>query len=157
MITSLFVASTARVTSVATNVSTNTVTSSAGTYTVTDLIPGTYTVKVEKSGFSTGVLTTVHVDVSRTTSADVLLKTGAATETVEVVAQEIALETTQPQLGTVVENKLVDEVPILIGGGPGNIGARDRQIDDRQFTDRQRTSPLLHQPDDRRPEADNQP
>ena len=121
------------VTNVATNVSTNTVTSSAGTYTVTDLIPGTYTVKVEKSGFSTGVLTTVHVDVSRTTSADVLLKTGAATETVEVVAQEISLETTQPQLGTVVENKLVDEVPILIGGGPGNIGARDRQIDDYLF------------------------
>jgi len=61
------------------------------------------------------------------------LKTGVATDTVEVVAEQIALETTQPQLGTIVENKLVDEVPILIGGGPGNIGARDRQIDDYLF------------------------
>src|SRR6266566_3768756 len=56
-----------------------------------------------------------------------------AKDTVEVVAEQIALETTQPQLGTIVENKLVEEVPILIGGGPGNIGARDRQIDDYLF------------------------
>ena len=34
-----------------TGVTTSTVTSSAGTYTITDLIPGTYTVKIEKQGF----------------------------------------------------------------------------------------------------------
>jgi hypothetical protein len=121
------------VTNIATNISTMAVTASAGTYTITDLIPGTYKVRVEMAGFAAGVLTDVHVDVSRYTSADVSLKTGVATETVEVIAQQIALETTQPQLGTIVENKLVDEVPILIGGGPGNIGARDRQIDDYLF------------------------
>jgi len=121
------------VTNTATNISTTAVTTSAGTYTVTDLIPGTYKVRVEAPGFSAGVLSEVHVDVSRYTGADVTLKTGVATETVEVVAQQIALETTQPQLGTIVENKLVNEVPILIGGGPGNIGARDRQIDDYLF------------------------
>lgn len=117
----------------ATNVSTTAVTSSVGTYTITDLIPGTYTVRVEAPGFSTGILNDVHVDVSRNTSADVSLTTGVATETVEVIADQIALETIQPQLGTIVESKLVDEVPILIGGGPGNIGARDRQIDDYLF------------------------
>jgi len=121
------------VTNTATGVVSHTATSSVGTYTLTDLIPGTYTVKIEKSGFASGVLKDVHVDVSRTTSADAALKTGMATETVEVVAEQIALETTQPQLGTIVENKLVDELPILIGGGPGNIGARDRQIDDYLF------------------------
>jgi hypothetical protein len=117
----------------ATSVSSHTVTGSAGTYSFTDLIPGTYTVKVEKDGFATGVVRDVYVDVSRVTGADVALTTGVANQTVEVVAQEIALETTQPQLGTVIENKLVEEVPILIGGGPGNIGARDRQIDDYLF------------------------
>lgn len=121
------------VTNVATNVSTTAVTTSAGTYTITDLNPGTYQLTVEKAGFSTGVLTSIHVDVSRTTSADVSLRTGAATEKIEVIADQIALETTQPQLGTVIENKLVEEVPVLIGGGPGNIGARDRQIDDYLF------------------------
>jgi hypothetical protein len=121
------------VTNNATNVSTVAVTTSAGTYFITDLIPGIYTVKIEKAGFSTGVLSTVHVDVSRTTNGDLTLKTGATTDTVEVVAQQIALETTQPQLGTVIENKLVSDIPTLIGGGPGNIGARDRQIDDYLF------------------------
>src|SRR5579864_7817564 len=121
------------VTNVATGVSTSAVTTSAGTYTITDLVPGIYTIRVEKVGFSTGVLNEVHVDVSRSTNGDVTLKTGVTTETVEVVAQAIALETTQPQLGTVIESKLVDEVPTLIGGGPGNIGARDRQIDDYLF------------------------
>jgi hypothetical protein len=117
----------------ATAVSTQTLTSSVGTYTITDLIPGAYTVRIEKAGFATAVLKNVHVDVGRTTAADATLNTGAATETVEVSAQQITLETTQPQLGTIVENKLVNEVPILIGGGPGNIGARDRQIDDYLF------------------------
>ena len=117
----------------ATGVNTETVTSSAGTYVLTDLIPGTYKVRVEAPGFAAGVLNEVHVDVSRYTNGDVTLKTGVTTDTVEVIAQQIALETTQPQLGTIVENKLVDEIPILIGGGPGNIGARDRQIDDYLF------------------------
>src|SRR2546425_7469117 len=121
------------VTNNATGVNTETVTSSAGTYVLTDLIPGTYTVRIEKAGFATRALKDVHVDVSRTTGADASLTTGATTETVEVTAEQIALETTQPQLGTIIENKLVDEVPILIGGGPGNIGARDRQIDDYLF------------------------
>jgi carboxypeptidase family protein/TonB-dependent receptor-like protein len=121
------------VTNNATEVVSNALTSSAGTFTITDLIPGSYAVKIEKGGFAIAILKNVYVDVSRVTNADAVLTTGAATDTVEVVAQQIALETTQPQLGTIVESKLVDEVPILIGGGPGNIGARDRQIDDYLF------------------------
>src|SRR5258705_608912 len=121
------------VTNNATNVSAVAVTTSAGTYVITDLIPGIYTVRIERAGFSTGVLSEVHVDVSRTTNAGLTLKTGSTSDTVEVVAQQIALETTQPQLGTVIENKLVSDIPTLIGGGPGNIGARDRQIDDYLF------------------------
>ena len=117
----------------ATSVTTGTETSSVGTYTLTDLNPGSYTVRIEKSGFATRVITDVHVDVSRTTTADAALTTGVVTDTVQVVAEQIALETTQPQIGAIIENKLVEEIPVLIGGGPGNIGARDRQIDDYLF------------------------
>src|ERR1700731_2103826 len=117
----------------ATGVATHTVTSSAGTYTITDLIPGLYTVRVEVTGFATSVQKNVHVDVSRVSNADVALTTGTVNQTVEVQAQEISLETTQPQLGTLIENKLVQEAPILIGGGPGNLGSRGRQIDEYLF------------------------
>src|SRR6267378_8400896 len=49
-------------TNAATGVTTETETSSVGGYTLTDLIPGTYTVRIEKSGFATRVLRDVHVD-----------------------------------------------------------------------------------------------
>src|SRR2546423_5758569 len=110
------------VTNDATGVSSRTTTSSAGTYIITDLIPGTYTIKVEKAGFSIALQKGIKVDVSRFSSVDIALKAGTASETVEVIGEPIGLETTQPQLGTVIENKLVLEIPVLIGGGPGNIG-----------------------------------
>jgi hypothetical protein len=71
----------------ATGVSSQTTTTSAGTYTLTDLIPGTYTVRIEKAGFAARLLKGVHVDVSRSTAADADLTTGTASETVEFVAQ----------------------------------------------------------------------
>src|SRR5205809_4040373 len=50
------------VTNTATGVMTQSVTSSVGTYTITDLIPGTYTVKIEKPGFQIVVVKTVNVE-----------------------------------------------------------------------------------------------
>src|SRR5438445_8388146 len=61
----------------ATGVASHTVTSSAGSYTITDLIPGVYTVRVEATGFATSVQRNVHVDVSRVSNADVALITGS--------------------------------------------------------------------------------
>jgi len=118
---------TVTVTNDATNVASHAVTTSAGTYTITDLIPGTYTVKVEKSGFATWVSKGVIVDPGgKQSSADAVLKTGSATETVEVIASSISLETSQPELGAVVENKVLEELPNQIGG----LG---RQIDNFLF------------------------
>jgi hypothetical protein len=118
------------VTNNATGVVSRTQTNEIGTYIIIDLIPGAYTIRIEKAGFETRVITGVNVDVSRTTTANAALKMGSAAETVEVKAPSISLETTQPQLGTIIEPKIVDEIPIIIGGGPGSNGARDRQIDD---------------------------
>src|SRR5208283_1748480 len=102
-------------TNVATGVKSYATTTGAGTYTITDLIPGAYSARVEKQGFATRVTTGVYVDVSRTTTVDADLSMGTATETIEVTIPEISLETTQPQLGTVIENKITEEVPVIIG------------------------------------------
>src|ERR1700684_3667508 len=53
------------ITNVATKVASHTVTSSSGTYTVTDLLPGTYTVQAENAGFQTAVHNGVLVEVGR--------------------------------------------------------------------------------------------
>ena len=114
------------VTSIQTHVPVRTVTTSSGSYRVTDLVPGTYDVRVEGRGFSASVVNGVHVDVGTVATANATLQAGETSSTVEVNAPAISLETTQPSLGTTIEDELVKELPIEIGG-------RDRQIDAFMF------------------------
>jgi Carboxypeptidase regulatory-like domain/TonB dependent receptor len=115
------------VTNNATNVVHTAVTTSQGSYFITDLIPGAYTVKIEKQGFQTAVLHAVNVYVSQTATADATLSTGTASTTVEVTAPSITLQTDEPNLGTVIQSTILEEVPTFVGGG------RDRQIDNFLF------------------------
>src|SRR5215470_15425295 len=111
----------------ATGIVTRTTTSSVGSFTITDLIPGVYTVKIEKQGFNSWQSNNVTVEAGgKQAAADAVLKAGATTEIVEVSASSIALETSQPDVGTVVESKMVEELPIIFGG-------RGRQIDNFLF------------------------
>ena len=103
------------------------VTTSQGTYFITDLIPGAYTVRIERQGFQTAVFENVNVFVSQTATADAVLRTGIETTTVEVTAPSITLQTDEPNLGTVIQSTILEEVPTFIGGG------RDRQIDSYLF------------------------
>ena len=117
------------ITNTATEVASHGVTSSAGSYTVTDLIPGNYTVRVEVPGFQTAVHTGVLVDVGRPSTVDVSLQTGAVTQSIEVVESAITLNTTQPDLGTTIEHKVVQSLPTELDEGDG----RGRQIDNFIF------------------------
>ncbi len=112
---------------VATQTTQNAVTSSAGVYAVTGLQPGRYTVTVSAPGFSTTIKNDVTVEVTEQSTIDFALNTGGANEIVEVSAPLIALNTTQPELGTTIEPAVVAALPVAIGGG------RTRQIDQLQF------------------------
>ena len=98
-------------------------TTSAGSYTVTDLLPGTYTVKVENAGFQASIHSGVGVETAHAATVDASLTTGSVTETVTVQENQITLNTTQPDLNTTIENKVVQELPDQVSGGRG------RQID----------------------------
>lgn len=113
----------------ATAVSKTAVTSSAGTYEFNDLIPGTYTVKAEAPGFQAAVHSGVGVEVSRFSTVSPVLQPGSTTQTVNVTENVIAIDTTQPELGTTIENKVVQELPLELDRGDG----RGRQIDDFIF------------------------
>ena len=114
------------VTNIDTNVSKSTTTTSAGTYLITDLIPGTYKVTVEKSGFKTFVSNAVVVVGGATSSANATLVPGTITETVEVIAPAVALQTEQPEVGTTINETLSQDLPQLISGS-------NRQIDNFIF------------------------
>jgi hypothetical protein len=118
---------TVTVTNDATNVAKTTVSSSAGSYTVTDLLPGIYTVKMESAGFEASVHRGVGVETAHAATVDAVLQPGNTATTVEVKENEIALDTTQPDLNTTIENKVVQELPNEVQGGRG------RQIDQFVF------------------------
>jgi hypothetical protein len=111
------------VTNNATAVTKNAVSNSAGSYTVTDLNPGTYTVKVESPGFQTASLTGIGVETAHAATVNAVLQPGNVDQTVNVTENAIELDTTQPDLNTTIENKVVQELPLEISGGRG------RQID----------------------------
>ncbi len=114
------------VTNVDTNVSKTTVTTSAGTYYITDLVAGTYDVKVEKGGFKVYIERHVTVVGGATSTANATLQAGEVAQQVEVSAAAIALQTEQPQLGTTVSEALTESLPQLISGN-------NRQIDNFIF------------------------
>ena len=114
------------VTNVGTTVSDKTVTSSAGTYSFKGLNPGKYNVSVEAAGFKKGVQENVTVEVSTTPTINVTLATGATSETVQVTADQVSLNTTQPEMGSTIEPVVVQALPTLVNG-------RGRQVDALQF------------------------
>ena len=114
------------ITNIDTHVARTTVTSSAGTYYITDLIPGAYTVRVEKAGFKTFVQSNVNVEAGTQPTANASLVLGAVTETVEVAASEIALQSEEPRVSTTMQETLVQELPQIISGS-------GRQIDSFLF------------------------
>jgi hypothetical protein len=114
------------VTNQGTSISSHLVTGSAGTYAVNGLNPGKYTITVEATGFKKAVQKDVNVEVSVTGTHDIELSTGSATDTVEVTSTQIALNTTQPQLGSTIEPEVVAALPVEVSG-------RGRQIDALQF------------------------
>lgn len=116
-----------------TGVSKQSRTSSTGTYIITDLIPGAYTVKVEKSGFKSTVNSSVRTEVGTKITVNAVMQPGTVSESVDVSAPAIALQTDQPQLGTTIETKQVQELPFELGGGLGGTGSRGRQIDQYIF------------------------
>jgi hypothetical protein len=117
------------VTNTATRVESHSVTSSSGTYTVTDLIAGTYTVQAESPGFQMAIHNGVLVEVGRPSTVDVSMQTGNVTQSVEVQEAAITLNTTQPELGTTIENAVVQALPVELDEGDG----RGRQIDQFMF------------------------
>ncbi|MGA2535315.1 MAG: TonB-dependent receptor [Terracidiphilus sp.] len=103
-----------------------TVTESAGTYSFKGVLPAKYSISVEAQGFKKEIKKGVNVEVSTTPTVDIVLNAGAASETVSVAADEIALNTTQPELGSTIE-------PIVVEALPTEVSGRGRQVDQLQF------------------------
>ena len=102
---------------IATGVKTVRPSSSSGVYTVSPLLPGTYTVTVTSSGFNTFTQENVVVDALQNVGLNVTLQPGSQSETVTVSAAPPMLDTTSPLLGGTIENSTYAALPLLFAGG----------------------------------------
>jgi hypothetical protein len=89
----------------------------SGEFTVPQLPVGVYTVRFEKEGFRPAAITGIILDVSMSVRADGKLEVGVATQAVEVSASAISVATEDAKISVTVNNKLVDELPLVVGGG----------------------------------------
>lgn len=104
-----------------------TASSSVGTFSVIGLTPDKYRVSVTAPGFRTEVQNDIVIDVSVIATLTFTLAEGSSSETVQVTANTIALNTTDPQIGSTLEPEVIAALPTAVSG-------RGRQIDSLQFT-----------------------
>src|SRR5262249_6037716 len=105
---------TIRAKSLETKAERETTTSAGGNYTITNLQPGVYEVRLEAPGFSTKVVK-VQVTVGSRVSLDAALEVGQAETVVEVVGNEagIQVNTSSQELSNVVSQKQLVELPTI--------------------------------------------
>jgi Carboxypeptidase regulatory-like domain/TonB dependent receptor len=92
-------------------------TNTEGTYTFLSLTAGRYHVTAEKEGFRKAQAPNVIVQVSTTTRLDIQMELGAVHETVQIASTTPLLQTDRSDLGTIVDNKAIQQLPLFINGG----------------------------------------
>ena len=83
-----------------------------GNYNAPFLTPGLYTVSVERQGFKKEVRSGVELQVDQKARIDVTLQVGAISETVEVTASAPLVRSESAELGEVIQERAVRELPL---------------------------------------------
>jgi hypothetical protein len=108
------------VTNEATGISYRQNTTQAGLFAFPALPAGTYTVQTEMQGFRTSKKSGNLLVVGTPLAVDLTLEVGAASETVQVEATAVALQTESATVGNVVNEKAIKDLP-LNGRNPLNL------------------------------------
>ena len=100
------------VTNTATGVTKRTATTSSGDYTLPYLQPGTYRVTVQAAGFQKFVVDNISLVVGQQARIDATMKPGAVSESVEVMAAAVTLDTDSAAVSQLVSQRQVDDLPL---------------------------------------------
>jgi hypothetical protein len=96
----------------ATGASRDTQTNASGDFNFVEVVPGSYRVDFELTGFKKNVQTSVLVNVNQVVTLNSVLQVGASQEVVEVTSEAPQVDTTSTQLGAVINNRSVNELPL---------------------------------------------
>lgn len=99
-----------------TNATFKVIASATGEFSAPNLIPGSYRITVSAAGFKRYVQQNVVVAASSSVRLELQLQLGQVSEQIEVVGNAAAVQTDTAKVSTQVQNKLVDELPLVVAG-----------------------------------------
>jgi hypothetical protein len=100
------------ITNVGTGLTRSAVTDTNGYFTVPGLAPGTYEARASVQGFRTAVQRGIVLEVAQQAALDLVLKLGAASETVTVSGESPLIDLRTSALSAVVNEKTIEELPL---------------------------------------------
>ena len=102
-----------QVINVNTGVVTTVQTSGTGNYTTPPLIIGTYNMRLEQPGFQVFTAVGIRLDSGQTFRQDMTLQVGDVTETVQVTAVGIQINTANTEVSSAVDQKYYEDLPTV--------------------------------------------
>jgi hypothetical protein len=124
-----------RVTNAETGVTIATMTNERGNFNTPFVLPATYTVTAEMSGFKKYIRQGIQVRVSETVELNIQMEVGGINETLSVTAETPLLDTSGSSLGQVVDERRILELPLFAGNpieltmlAPGVVNATDLRL-----------------------------
>ena len=103
---------TVKITSQSTGTTREVKTDGSGHYIAPYMAVSIYTIRVESQGFQTTEQRDIRLQVNEEREIDFALNPASVSQTVEVSATEVAVETTNPTLGQVITSEQVAELPL---------------------------------------------
>ncbi|HZY71501.1 MAG TPA: carboxypeptidase regulatory-like domain-containing protein [Edaphobacter sp.] len=83
-----------------------------GDWSVPNLPPANYRVRIEKPGFKASQIPSLDVEIGKTANGSVVLSVGETTETVEVNTLPPQLQTQEATVGQVINQKQISDLPL---------------------------------------------
>ena len=91
---------------------TNALSNDSGDFVFPDLPVGTYTLSFDLKGFKNSVRHSIALDVNQVITLNMTMQVGQNQEVVDVTAEAPLVDTSSTQLGAVVNNRSVNELPL---------------------------------------------
>lgn len=88
------------------------ITSDSGDWSIPNLPPANYSVRVEKEGFKTSVIPSLDIEIGKAANGSVTLAVGGTSETVEVTTLPPQLQTQEATVGQVIDQKQISDLPL---------------------------------------------
>jgi hypothetical protein len=157
---------TVKLVSQSTRIETNAVTNDSGYFVFVNVKPASYVIRIEAAGFKKAITVAFDLGVNETATQNITLALGEVSETVEVSAGSELVQGSSSELGTVINEKTVQDLPLngrnftqlltlapgvtpvstsqnrSIGGVEGNVGLPGSGFSDASFHGQQNRSKL---------------